>query len=152
MCRAPRLLLITATAAVATVVIGLAGAIAYASVQSQRPVTLPAPTGPHRVGRTVYDWTDLARSDPYAPRPSTPRELSVWVWYPADPAPGTPVAGYWPPDWLHRLAGTGGVNDLTYSSPAVIHPHAVADAPVAATGASLPVLVFAPGLGLQVAE
>jgi hypothetical protein len=148
----PRLLLGVAAAMVAALLLSVLGALQYARVQSERPVTLPPPTGPERVGRAVYDWTDAARSDPYAPRPSTPRELSVWVWYPADPAPGAPAAGYWPVDWLRGLRGTGGINDLAYSSPTVIRPHAVEDAPVAGGTARLPVLVFEPGLGLQAAD
>jgi hypothetical protein len=148
----PRGLLGVAAAALALLLAGVLGAYVYGRVQSERPVTLPAPTGPERVGRTVYDWTDPARADPYAPGRGTPRELSVWVWYPADPAPGAPAAGYWPADWLRGLAGTGGINDLAYSSPAVIHPHAVGDAPVADTTGPLPVLVLEPGLGLQASD
>jgi hypothetical protein len=145
-------MLAAAAAAVSLLLVGLLGVYVYGRTQSQRPVTLPAPSGPYRVGRAVYDWTDAARGDPYAPARGTPRELSVWVWYPADPARGATTAGYWPADWLRGLAGTGGINDLAYSSPAVIHPHAVEDAPVAAPAGPLPVLVFEPGLGLQAAD
>lgn len=45
--------------------------------------TLPSPTGPFAVGRTIYDWKDDADVDTVAPVANTKRELLVWVWYPA---------------------------------------------------------------------
>jgi dienelactone hydrolase len=141
-----------AVVVVAVLGVGLVSALVYATVQSGRQVTLPAPTGPDRVGRTTYDWADGARTDPYAPRASTPRELSVWVWYPADPAPAAAPTTYWPRDWQQALAGSGGINALAHTSTTLIHPHAVEDAPLAADPPRHPVLVFAPGLGLQAAD
>jgi hypothetical protein len=70
----------------ALLLVVLVAAFGYLKVQSDRSVVLPAPTGPDRVGRTVYDWVDQSRMDPFAPNGSTPRELSVWVWYPAEAA------------------------------------------------------------------
>jgi dienelactone hydrolase len=130
----------------------LVATFGYLKVQSDRSVVLPPPTGPDRVGRTVYDWVDQSRMDPFAPTGSTPRELSVWVWYPADPAPGARTASYWPPDWQRALGGAGGVNDLVHTRPALVHPHAVDDPPVSTSQPRYPVLVLAPGQGLPAAD
>src|SRR5205823_14468581 len=51
--------------------------------EQKRELTLPTPTGPLAVGRTIYVWADDAHSDALAPVPGTRRELLVWVWYPA---------------------------------------------------------------------
>jgi dienelactone hydrolase len=132
--------------------VGLVAAFGYLKVQSDRAVALPAPSGPDRVGRVVYDWVDQSRMDPFAPNGSTPRELSVWIWYPAEPAPGARTASYWPADWQRALGEAGGINDLVHTRPALIHPHAVDDASVANSQRQYPVLVFAPGQGLSAAD
>ena len=69
------------------------GLVVWLLVQRNRAVALPAPTGPYAVGRAAYDWVDPAREDPFV-APGTRRELLVWVWYPAAPAPGAAPALY----------------------------------------------------------
>ena len=137
--------------AVLLLVVLVAG-FGYLKVQSDRSVVLPAPSGPDRVGRAVYDWVDQSRMDPFAPNGSTPRELSVWIWYPAEPAPGARSGSYWPADWQRALGQAGGINDLVHTRPALIHPHAVDDAPISNSQQQYPVLVFAPGQGLPAAD
>jgi len=132
--------------------VALVAAFSYLKVQSDRSAVLPAPTGPDRVGRTVYDWVDQSRIDPFAPNGSTPRELSVWVWYPASPAPGAPTASYWPADWQRALGEGGGIKDLLHTRTALIHPHAVDGASISDSQRRYPLLVFAPGQGLSAAE
>lgn len=131
-------------------VLGVAfgGYAGYAAIRAAQPITLPAPTGPHPVGRTTVDWTDTSRTDPLAPRPGTPRQLSVWLWYPASPGPGAQPAPYAPGAWagLH-LSGLPGVGETGFDD---VRVHAVADAP-AATG-RFPVVVLEPGLGSAVPQ
>ncbi|MGI8610595.1 MAG: alpha/beta hydrolase family protein [Candidatus Dormibacteria bacterium] len=129
--------------------LGVAGVVVfgYAQFESRQPLTLPAPTGVDRVGRAIYDWVDHARMDPYAPDRHTPRELSVWVWYPADPTTGAHIAPYVPVEWEQALAFPG---DFAQSRPAAIRSHAYDGAPVAS--GHFPVLVLAPGLGMDVSS
>ncbi|WP_042394397.1 hypothetical protein [Streptacidiphilus carbonis] len=129
---------------VIVLVVTLGGYIGFVAVRSGQQVTLPAPTGRYPVGRTTADWTDHTRTDPLAPRAGTPRELSVWLWYPAAPAPGAPSAPYAPGAWsgLH-LGGLPGLGETGFDD---IRVHAVAEAPVAA--GRFPVVVLEPGLGL----
>jgi hypothetical protein len=123
----------------------LIGYVAVAGVASTQPRRLPAPTGPHAVGRAVFDWTDPQRIDPLAPRPGTPRELSVWLWYPTARA-DLPTAAYAPGRWdeLHFPSPWPGLFEGSF---AVLHGHAEDDAPIAA--GAFPVIVLEPGMGLS---
>ncbi|WP_188316863.1 alpha/beta hydrolase family protein [Solihabitans fulvus] len=141
----------TLVVAVVLLLLGVVGLLGDAKIRSGEAVTLPAPTGPSPVGRAVFDWTDHSRVDPYAPQGSTPRELSVVVWYPAAPAPRATQTSYLPPGWQEALGDGGWLNALSRTPPSLIHPHAVADAPVDGA-APHPVLVFAPGMGLRATD
>ncbi|XVU22034.1 hypothetical protein ACQPZJ_32840 [Actinoplanes sp. CA-054009] len=91
-----------------TVMLVVAGLVAYAIKQARTPISL-RPDGVYEVGRTTDLWVDRSRTDQLAPLGGTPRLLSVWTWYPAAHAPGAESA-YAPPGWegLHRygLAAT----------------------------------------------
>ncbi|MDQ2741691.1 MAG: hypothetical protein M3Z66_05270 [Chloroflexota bacterium] len=141
---------VVAIGLVALAVLCLLGGLGYAAMESSRQVTLPPPIGPHRVGRVLFDWTDASRVDPFAPGHAIRRELPVLVWYPADPAPGSTPTSYLPEGWTAALGG-GSLNILETST-TNIHPHAVAQAPVASDTSRYPVLVFAPGIGLQASD
>jgi dienelactone hydrolase len=125
------------------VVAGTGAYVGYAAIRAERPVTLPAPTGPYPVGRTITEGTDHARADPLAPQPGTPRRLSIWLWYPAAPAREATPAPYTPGAWagLH-LGGAMGWTETNFDE---VRVHAVADAPPAA--GRFPVVVLEPGLG-----
>jgi hypothetical protein len=57
-------------------------ASAHAGPDAIPRLSLPAPTGPHRVGTTSLHLVDDSRIDPLAPTPRA-RELMVRLWYPA---------------------------------------------------------------------
>lgn len=129
--------------AVLALLVGIGGYVGYAAIRAVQPVSLPAPTGPSPVGRVITEWTDHARTDPLAPRSGTPRELSAWLWYPANPGLNSAPAPYTPGAWagLHfdrAVAWTETGFDR-------VRVHAIADAPVAA--GRFPVVVLEPGLG-----
>src|SRR3982074_1207792 len=44
---------------------------------------LPAPSGPFGIGRVAYHWIDSARADDESRDPGAPRELMIYLWYPA---------------------------------------------------------------------
>src|SRR4051812_5759564 len=56
--------------------------VGYTWFERRAAFTVPPPTGPWAVGRTIADWVDPTESDPLAPTPRTPRELLAWLWYP----------------------------------------------------------------------
>jgi predicted dienelactone hydrolase len=111
---------------------------------------LPAPTGRHRVGRASFDLVDPDRADIYSANPQDRRELVIWTWYPAAPAPDAERAAYLPGKW----APAGQLFDLDAAG---LLSHAVADAPLADERSSYPVLVqsqsgFPPLLLAAIAE
>jgi hypothetical protein len=53
------------------------GAVGTSSTGSGE--VLPAPTGPHRVGRVCDNWVDPERLEIYSTDPDGRRELVVWI-------------------------------------------------------------------------
>jgi dienelactone hydrolase len=122
-------------------------ALGYTGVQawrSSRPVTLPVLAGPYRLGRSTFEWTDLARTDPLAPRP-TFRRLSAWVWYPAQVPASAHDAAYLPGAWsgIHFPFPAG----LAETRPSAVRTQVAADAPPAP--GRYPLVVLEPGLGFS---
>jgi len=128
-------------------VVFLCGLVAFAGVNSHQTVTLPLPSGPFQVGRTLYDWVDTSRTDPFAPGGKGARELSIWVWYPAAPTADSMPSAYLPAEWAHGLPPDI-IQSFVQTSPSLVRPHSFDDAPIATSAQNLPVLVFEPGLGL----
>jgi hypothetical protein len=60
---------------------------------------VPRPSGPFSVARTCREWIDSDRAEIYSANPGDRRELAVWIWYPADSAPGLERAPYLPEAW-----------------------------------------------------
>ena len=58
-------------------------------------LSLPAPTGPYRIGTVALHLVDRSWPDPYLPD-QRPRELMISLWYPAEPRNGRPAAPYMP--------------------------------------------------------
>jgi len=121
--------------------------IAYLAVERNVPRSLPAPTGPYAVGRSVYDWVDPARSDPLAGRLGVQRELLVWVWYPATLSPNAVPAPYVPAAWSQARDKDQGLGIFVENNLAAIKTHAYGNAPVASAPAAFPMLIMQPGMG-----
>jgi dienelactone hydrolase len=75
-------------------VLGVTALLGSLWVERRSEITLPVPTGPFAVGRTIYDWTNDAELDNSAPE--TKRELLVWIWYPAAVQSDSAVDDYVP--------------------------------------------------------
>ena len=102
-----------------------------------RSVPLPAPTGPHRVGRLSTELVDDDRAEIYSTEATDRRELVLWVWYPAEPAGPTEPATYLPAPWLPVAQFIGlDVDGL--------RTHAMEGAPVARSTQGHPVLLLSP--------
>jgi pimeloyl-ACP methyl ester carboxylesterase len=131
---------------VAVIVAG--GYVGYVAIRHAQSVTLPGSTGVYAVGRTMFDWTDLTRSDPLAPQAGNPRQLSVWLWYPAPPGTHGSRARYAPGVWsrLH-FPGPVGLAETNFGA---VRNHALDRAPVA--DGRFPVVVLEPGMGLAVPQ
>ncbi|HUZ45368.1 MAG TPA: hypothetical protein VMW54_01900 [Terriglobia bacterium] len=119
--------------------IGVLGVVLH--FKERREVVLPKPTGPYAIGRSLFDWKDPNRKDPYSSSIGKDRELMVWLWYPAEPSPSAQPAQYIPSSWAAELPWR------PMTVPAKVRVHAVANAPLAAKEKSYPVLVFSTGFG-----
>ena len=124
---------------------------AHAGPDAIPRLSLPAPTGPHRVGTTSLHLVDDSRTDPLAPTPRS-RELMVRLWYPAAAQSRQPAAAYQTPgvnsvftDFLRVVTGVDLPTDLL-SFPT----HSLQDPP-AMPGARRPVVLFSHGLGVSAA-
>ncbi len=140
---------------VTTAFIGLAvlmGGVLYCVIQRNRTVTLPAPTGPYAVGRVLTEWTDTSRQETLTSSANHNRELTVWVWYPADPQPGVTSAPYLPHVWAHARDQVRGIGSILFQAPDSIHGHALADVSISSKEDTYPVLIFEPGLGPAVSD
>ncbi|MDX6292754.1 MAG: hypothetical protein QOH50_1829 [Kribbellaceae bacterium] len=132
-------------AVVVAVVVISAGYVAVVAIRSGRPLAMPALSGPYRVGRTAFEWTDHARTDPLAPHPGAPRELSVWLWYPASPTASGRAAQYAPGVWAGlQFKGPPGWFESKFKA---IKVQALDGVPVAM--GRFPVVVVEPGMGLS---
>ncbi len=94
---------------------------------------LPTPTGPHAVGTRILYMVDSMRDSEGGSRPDCHRELMVQVWYPAKPQRG-------PREFYRRRAET----TFRSSYHSVLQTHSLRDAPVLASGAPYPLLIFNP--------
>lgn len=106
-----------------------------------REVVLPKPTGPYSVGRTLLDWKDPNRDDPYSTSIGKNRELMVWLWYPAAVSPQSKPAEYIPSAWASELPWR------PVTIPSRVRVHAVAEAAMAEGQQQYPVLIFSTGIG-----
>ena len=112
-----------------------------------RETSLPAPTGPFAVGRSLYDWA----GDQAAPK----RELLAWVWYPADGGEsGTVADGYVPASVRAPEAPPGGplilrpltwLFRLTIRDRSKVRGHSLGDASVSPQQPSYPVVLLRAG-------
>jgi predicted dienelactone hydrolase len=128
-------------------VVALAALIGYLAIARNAALVLPAPTGSYAVGRTEFNWVDSTRADPLADQGSAPRELVVWVWYPAAQAGKTP-SPYLPPAWVRvRNIDQGAGGKLIENDFNRFQTHSYAGVPLAAAPAAFPVLIMEPGMG-----
>lgn len=122
-----------------------AAAIALTSV-SNAQVDQPAPTGPYAVGRQSVVWTDSTRRDPTDT--TRWREVSAWIWYPAnvrkDAATQASLPGEWQTRRLEALKTKLGPEIANAME--AFGVHARTNAPLLAGTSRLPVLLFTPGL------
>jgi predicted dienelactone hydrolase len=111
-------------------------------------IVLPKPNGPYALGRVEADWVDPTRQDSLRPAKNAPRELVIWLWYPAAHSPIALPAAYLPDNWRQaREQAIGPGVALVTQDLAQVRVHAVADAPLAPEQRPFPVLVMQPGLG-----
>jgi hypothetical protein len=137
-----RALAATAASAVALAVpLPAAAAVPAAAAAAPVQLTLPAPTGPDRIGVVSLHLVDPARRDPWVPAHPV-RQLMISIWYPARDAARYPAAA-----WLPPAAAAHFLHGMNIPPALVRLP--VTDghqgAPVDRRAGRLPVVLFSPG-------
>jgi hypothetical protein len=105
-------------------------------------LTLPPPTGPHRIGTRWLHLVDRSRADPVL-GPGHPRELMASVWYPStQEARRYPVAPWLPDAPTRALLASAG-----FGADAALAPLTAGHlgAPMRRTRERLPVIVYSHG-------
>ncbi len=108
-------------------------------------LTLPPPTGRHRLGTTSMYLIDQARRDPWVP--SQRRGLMIQLWYPASTVGGHPLAPYIP-----AAAGRAYVQQFHLPDPRWPVTAGHLGAPVAQAAGGWPVVLYSPSLGGERSE
>jgi hypothetical protein len=138
-------------------VLAIAGMIAVAALfgalwlEHRTEVTLPEPTGPFAVGRSLYDWADDKTLDTLAPVPGTKRELLVWIWYPSAAGQRDAIDEYVPR--MRAAAGVPGNSSifrLLTRDLSKVHSHSHRDSAVSPRQRSYPVVIMRGGASAEV--
>ena len=130
-------------AAIIGVVLGCLVLALAAALTSILPVfRLPEPSGPHAVGTQYYYWTDEDRPDEYTTAPGDFREVSVQVWYPAEPSGDEETIRYMRKDAVTAFAHSQGIPGFLLDHFALVRTHAYLGAVVAQTGTPFPVITY----------
>ncbi|MEY9858193.1 putative dienelactone hydrolase [Catenulispora sp. GAS73] len=103
-------------------------------------LTVPPPTGPHRVGTVDLHLVDTSRPDPL--NPAKPYELMASIWYPARDADRYPVAPWMTTGTFQAWLANVGFDPTSLPVP-VTAGHL--GAPVRRGGRPRPVIVFSHG-------
>jgi predicted dienelactone hydrolase len=132
----------------ATLAAGAAGPLAAAgratAATGPARLTLPAPTGPHRLGTVSLHLIDRSRPDPVA-GPGHYRELMASVWYPSTPDARRYPSAVWLPD--APLRGLLADTDLPVDVAASPLTAGRDQAPALRSLGRRPVVVFSHGSG-----
>lgn len=104
---------------------------------------LLAPSGPHPVGKLATSVVDASRGGLFSKDPLDRRELSLYVWYPTEPERLAGPARYVSP-LMAQEAG------LPVELASLVRTNATATPPLSSSWESWPVVIFLPGLGVNV--
>jgi dienelactone hydrolase len=135
-------------------VIGATALLAALWLEHSTAVSLPAPTGPHAVGRVIDHWAEEGTVDALAPAPGVQRELLAWIWYPsaAEPSPAA-FDDYLPAPMRTAAEHARGsqplpgwvMTNLLTRDVAKVGSHSVRDAAVSSAQPSYPVVILRGG-------
>jgi dienelactone hydrolase len=131
-------------------VFGIVALVVALWLERRTDLTLPAPTGPFAVGRSIYDWTDDANLDALAPAPGTKRELLVWIWYPAAPGQSAATDDYLPPQMRAAAGSAGGLLSFLTRDLSKVRAHSLPNSGVSPQQRSYPVVIMRTGASLEV--
>jgi dienelactone hydrolase len=133
-------------------VLGVGALLGSLWLEHRTEVTLPTPTGPFAVGRSILDWTDDGAIDTLAPTPGTKRELLVWIWYPSAGPSAAKLDDYVPAQLRPKADDAGGALmwRLLTRDLSKVHDRSIRDADVSPQQRSYPVVIMRAGASAEV--
>ena len=132
----------------ASAVLAIVGTLATLWLERRTELTLPEPTGSFSVGRSTYAWSDPTSLDTLSPTPQSPRELLIWMWYPA--AIGSAPAEYLPGPMRAAVEQSGGVLRFLTRDLSRVHGHSTESPDVSPQQGSYPVAILRGGASASV--
>ena len=107
---------------------------------------LPAPTGPHSVGRTAFHWIDRHRPELETLADDDRREVLVYLFYPAEPNARAPRAPY----MLDTDVMRGPWNDAQISQLNAMRAYSRENVALVRGTTRFPLVLLSPGGGMRV--
>ena len=138
------------------VILGIGALFITLWLEHRTGLTLPTPSGPLAVGRTIYAWADEEHPDTLSPVPGTKREFVVWIWYPsAAPRSATAQTSEYLPSGLRAAVERGRpalMNNFLTRDLSKVQTHSSPDADVSSQQSSFPVVIMRAGASAEVAN
>jgi predicted dienelactone hydrolase len=132
---------------------GRVAAVTQSVSSAAAPPALPSPSGPYSIGRQGYALADRSRTDPFSAGKREPRELMVYVWYPARHT-GQPAGEYVPGARQldnNPAAREAAQNEFGPRWPLIVSgsitSHAIDNAVPVLHAGKFPVILFSHGIG-----
>jgi predicted dienelactone hydrolase len=104
--------------------------------------SLPEPSGPYAVGTRYYLWTDTRQPDEYTSAPDDFRQVSVQIWYPAEPSRNDETIPYMSRAAARAFSSYQNFPPFLFEQLALVRTHAYLGAEVARKGAPFPVVTY----------
>jgi len=108
--------------------------------------TFPTPSGPHQVGTTIYELTDVSRKELYSGKDQA-RRIQIQVWYPSEPSPTDQHAPWMQHADIYSQAISGFLElpPFFLDHLALVKTTAYQDSAVAASSSAYPIILFSHG-------
>jgi dienelactone hydrolase len=126
-------------------ILGVGALVGSLWLEKRTEITLPTPTGPFVVGRTIYDWIDEGKLDTLAPVPGTKRELLVWMWYPAAAEQSVEMDDYVPAQMRAAAGPASGLFRFLTRDESKVHGHSRRNSDLSGQQHSYPVVIMRAG-------
>ncbi len=112
-------------------------------------VKLPKPTGPFKIGTTIFHWTDTTRTEWFTEEPDDLRKMMIQLWYPAENSSSNKVSPYIDHIDLRAqaIADRVGLPSFMLDHLHLVKTHSLIEARPIESKELFPLIIFSHGLG-----